>query len=95
MVTIAAGDLRELVRDIFVAAGCSSEEGERLGKSLVSANLAGHDSHGVVRVPRYLQWKEEGDFIADQKVEVVRETPVFAVVDARYGFGQTAAPQAV
>lgn len=95
MVTVAAENLRELVRDIFVAAGCSREEGERLGKSLVSANLAGHDSHGVVRVPRYLQWMAEGDFIADQKVEIVRETPVLAVVDGRYGFGQTTAPQAV
>ena len=95
MVTIAAENLRELVRDIFVAAGCSREEGERLGKSLVSANLAGHDSHGVVRVPRYLQWMAEGDFLADQKVEIVRETPVLAVVDGKYGFGQTTAPQAV
>ncbi|MCL4766958.1 MAG: Ldh family oxidoreductase [Hyphomicrobiaceae bacterium] len=95
MVTIAAGDLRDLVRDIFVAAGCSREEGARIGKSLVGANLAGHDSHGVVRVPRYLQWMAEGDFIADQTVEVVRETPVLAVIDGRYGFGQTTAPQAV
>jgi uncharacterized oxidoreductase len=95
MVIIAADKLSELVRDIFIAAGCSPEEGERLGKSLVSANLAGHDSHGVVRVPRYLQWKAEGNFIPDQKVEIVRETPVLAVVDGKYGFGQTTAPQAV
>ncbi len=95
MVTIAAGNLRDLVRDIFVAAGCSREEGVRLGKSLVGANLAGHDSHGVVRVPRYLQWMAEGDFVPDQTIEIVRETPVLAVIDGRYGFGQTTAPQAV
>src|SRR5262245_1823910 len=95
MVTIGANELRDFVRDIFVKAGCSREEGERLGKSLVSANLAGHDSHGVVRVPRYLQWKADGDFLADRKVEIVRETPVLAVVDGKYGFGQTVAPQAV
>jgi hydroxycarboxylate dehydrogenase B len=95
MVTIGASELRDFVRDIFVKAGCSREEGERLGKSLVSANLAGHDSHGVVRVPRYLQWKADGDFLADRKVEIVRETPVLAVVDGKYGFGQTVAPQAV
>ncbi len=95
MVTISADDLRELVRDIFIAAGSSRHEGEQLGKSLVSANLAGHDSHGVVRVPRYLQWKADGDFVANQTVEIVRETPVLAVVDGKYGFGQTTAPQAV
>jgi uncharacterized oxidoreductase len=95
MVTIGADKLRDLVRDIFITAGCSRAEGERLGKSLVSANLTGHDSHGVVRVPRYLEWKAEGAFVADQKVKLLRETPVLAVVDGQYGFGQTVAPQAV
>jgi uncharacterized oxidoreductase len=95
MVTISAEALTNLVRDVFVEAGCSEAEGERIGRSLVGANLAGHDSHGVQRVPRYLQWLAEGEFKADQKVAVVRETPVLAVLDANYGFGQTAAPQAV
>lgn len=95
MVTVEANDLVALVSDIFVAAGCSEAEGQRLGESLVGANLAGHDSHGVVRVPRYLEWKETGAFLADQKIEIVRETPVIAVVDGNYGFGQTIAPQAV
>ncbi|MEO0731071.1 MAG: Ldh family oxidoreductase, partial [Pseudomonadota bacterium] len=34
-------------------------------------------------------------FIANQTIEVVKDTPVLAVVDGRYGFGQTIAPQAV
>jgi uncharacterized oxidoreductase len=95
MVTIGAGALTDFVQDIFVKAGCSHAEGGRIGKSLVGANLTGHDSHGVQRVPRYLQWKEEGAFVADRTIEIVRETPVLAVVDANYGFGQTTAPQAV
>jgi uncharacterized oxidoreductase len=95
MVTIKAGALADFVRDIFIKAGCSAAEGERIGKYLVGANLAGHDSHGVVRVPRYLQWKQEGAVVADQKVEIKTETPVLAVVDGVHGFGQTVAPQAV
>lgn len=95
MVTVNARALQEFVRDIFIAAGCSPQEGERVGRYLVAANLTGHDSHGVVRVPRYVQMKNDGLIVADQKVEVLVDTPVLAVVDARYGFGQTAAPQAV
>jgi hydroxycarboxylate dehydrogenase B len=95
MVTVRADKLRDLVSDIFVKAGCSRAEGERLAKSLVGANLTGHDSHGVVRVPRYLEWKAEGTFVADQKVKVLRDTPVLAIVDGQFGFGQTVAPQAV
>ncbi len=95
MVTVKAGALADLVRDIFAKAGCSAAEAERIGKYLVSANLTGHDSHGVVRVPRYVHWKKVGTVIADREVKVVTETPVLAVVDGLHGFGQTVAPQAV
>src|SRR6516165_6518142 len=95
MVTIKAGPLAELVRDVFLRAGCSAAEAERIGRYLVSANLTGHDSHGVTRVPRYLSWQREGVVCADRKVEVLIETPVLALVDGLMGFGQTVAPQAV
>ena len=95
MVTVKAGALADLVRDIFAKAGCSGAEAERIGKYLVSANLTGHDSHGVVRVPRYVQWQKAGVVVADREVKVVTETPVLAVVDGLHGFGQTVAPQAV
>src|SRR5215469_9934116 len=95
MVTIKAGPLAELVRDVFVKAGCSPAEAERIGKFLVSANLTGHDSHGVARVPRYLSWQREGVVHADRKAKIVIDTPVLAVVDGLKGFGQTVAPQAV
>src|SRR6516225_10964234 len=95
MVTIKAEPLIELVGDVFVKAGCSAAEAERIGKYLVSANLTGHDSHGVTRVPRYVTWKRERVVHADRKAKVVIETPVLAVVDGLHGFGQTVAPQAV
>jgi hydroxycarboxylate dehydrogenase B len=95
MVTIKADKMSAFVADIFVKAGSSRAEAERIGKYLVTANLTGHDSHGVQRVPRYLQWLKEGIFVADRVVKVVNETPVYAVVDGLHGFGQTVAPQAV
>jgi uncharacterized oxidoreductase len=95
MPSIRADAMIELVRDIFLGAGCSRQESARIARSLVGANLTGHDSHGVVRVPRYIDWKEQGAVLADQVVGIVTETPVLAVVDGRYGFGQTVAPQAV
>ena len=94
-VTIKAKALEAFVADIFASAGCSTEEGGRIGRYLVSANLSGHDSHGVVRVPRYAAQKKNGTVVADVTVEVVVDTPVIAVVDGKYGFGQTVTPQAV
>src|SRR5206468_12117718 len=57
--------------------------------------LAGHDSHGVIRVPRYVAWVESGDIVPNQTVQRVIDTPSFAVLDGRYGFGQSVTPQAV
>ena len=94
-VIIKAKALEGFVADIFSAAGCSKEEGGRIGRYLVSANLSGHDSHGVVRVPRYAAQKKAGTVVADVTVEVVVDTPVIAVIDGKYGFGQTVTPQAV
>jgi uncharacterized oxidoreductase len=94
-VTLKAEALEAFVADIFASAGCSTEEGGRIGRYLVSANLSGHDSHGVVRVPRYAAQKKSGTVVADVTVEVVVDTPVIAVVDGKYGFGQTVTPQAV
>ena len=94
MIHIDATELSRFVAEIFVKAGCSGAESERIGRYLVSANLAGHDSHGVVRVPRYVAMKERGAVIADQEIEVLLDTPVLAVIDGKYGFGQTVAPAA-
>lgn len=95
MPNIKADALQTFVRDIFTAIGCSKEEGERVGKYLVGANLSGHDSHGVARVPRYVQWKQEGFIYPDRQVKRLVDTPVLAVLDGQHGFGQTTAPQAV
>lgn len=92
---IPAGALRDLVRDVFVAAGCAAEEGARIGHYLVRANLTGHDSHGVIRVPRYLHWLRTGALRANQSLSVVTENAAMALIDGNFGFGQSIGPQAV
>ena len=91
-VTIGADTLRDFVAQIFAAAGCNAEEAARIGKHLVGANLAGHDSHGVIRVPRYVQWLGMDRVRAGQQPTIVAESPNHAVVDGNLGFGQTIGP---
>lgn len=93
-VLIGAAPLEALIRDIFAAAGCDAGEAGRIAHHLLGANLAGHDSHGVVRVPRYVEWKEAGYVLAGQTVDVVTDGGAFALLDGKWGFGQTVAPQA-
>ncbi len=93
-VLIPAPALEALVRDIFAANGCDAAEAGRIAHHLMGANLAGHDSHGVVRVPRYVEWQEAGYVLAGQSVQVVTDGGGFALLDGQWGFGQTVAPQA-
>src|SRR6201991_5008394 len=95
MVTIPHQKLIDFVADIFSHAGSSEVEARRIGTYLVTANLTGHDSHGVIRVPVYMRWKKMGSVVPNQTAEVVVDTPSLAVVDGKFGYGQTVAPQAV
>ena len=92
---IPAGALRDFCAEIFARVGCRSEEAGSVAASLVDANLTGHDSHGVIRAPRYVDWVHSGDLIPNQSIERLVDTPVIGVVDGRFGFGQTMAPIAV
>jgi uncharacterized oxidoreductase len=94
-VRIQAEAMQDLTAEIFVAAGCSAEESARIGRRLVMANLTGHDSHGVIRIPRYVQWMRDGTLVPGRTIAIVTESDSFAVVDGRHGFGQSVGTQAV
>ena len=54
MIEIAPERLRDVVRDVFVAAGTPEDAACQVAASLVENNLMGHDSHGVLRVGWYV-----------------------------------------
>jgi uncharacterized oxidoreductase len=87
--------LRETARAIFAAAGCPGEEASAIADHLVEANLAGHDSHGVIRILPYIKGLRRGVVTAGRTPEVVRQEPALVVLDAGNGFGQVAANAAM
>ncbi len=92
---IHAEPLAGFCAEVFARVGCQSEEADRVAASLVDANLTGHDSHGVIRVSRYVDWVRTGDLIPNQSIERIVDTASIGVVDGGFGFGQTIAPMAV
>jgi len=90
---IAHEPLKRLTAAIFTAAGCHEPEAERIGHYLVEANLAGHDSHGVIRVPSYIDWLRAGKVLPNKSLKVVYENDAIAVVDGEFGFGQVLGEQ--
>src|SRR5260370_11609235 len=95
MVTIKVENLINFVAEVFSHSESSEEEARRIATYLTTANLTGHDSHGVIRVPVYVRWKKMGSVVPNQTAEVVVDTRSLAVVDGKFGYGQTVTPQAV
>ena len=58
---------------------------------LFRSNLVGHDSHGVLRIPQYVNAIREGHIVPDARPSVIRETSVTALVDGHWAFGQVSA----
>lgn len=53
-------DLEQFTSAIFQAANTPINHADIVASSLVQANLAGHDSHGVIRAMQYLDYIEAG-----------------------------------
>src|SRR5919198_6489726 len=91
MPTIQARDLTELATRIFIAAGATPANAAGVVSSLVGANLAGHDSHGVIRIPAYVQDIKAGRLKPAATPELTRETTATATIDGAATFGQVGA----
>jgi uncharacterized oxidoreductase len=81
-------DLLSLSESIFLAAGSAPQEARDVASHLVDSNLVGHDSHGVIRIAKYIDWLERGEVIANAKVSVAVDRDALAVVDGGFGYGQ-------
>ena len=88
MPTFTAEQLEKVCFNILKAAGVSSDKAEKVVNSLVASNLVGHDSHGIIRLPEYLERIEKGYIKPRARIVVVRETPSIALLDGNWGFGQ-------
>ena len=82
-----APHLHAIARNIFVAAGTARHIAEDVAEILVNANLAGHDSHGVLRVPAYLRGIDAGSLNPTAEPEVLAESANTLRVDGQQGFG--------
>jgi uncharacterized oxidoreductase len=87
--------LRALASLIVGRMGSSPEEAEEVVDHLVRANLSGHDSHGVGMLPAYVRLLQDGLLVPNQTPHTVLDAGALLVIDARRGFGQRLAADAV
>jgi LDH2 family malate/lactate/ureidoglycolate dehydrogenase len=95
MLIIPAAELRQAVYQIFSAAQAPAQVAQRIAEALVESNLVGHDSHGVLRVPEYVERIQAGALQLHGQVKIIQETPATALIDCSWNLGQVAIPQGV
>jgi len=88
MPRIHAEALHPFAKSLLQSGGLAEDEATLVAESLVSANLCGYDSHGVMRISFYLDRAAKGEVVPGAPFEVLRETPSVLTVDAHWGFGQ-------
>jgi uncharacterized oxidoreductase len=91
MPTFPAETLVRLAQSVFEAAGVPAEDAAVVAGSLVEANLCGHDSHGVMRVPQYVEFLRRGTYRPGVPLTVLNETPAVLAADGNWGLGQVQA----
>lgn len=79
--------LQAFAREIVRGMGSDDEVAAEVAQHLVRANLSGHDSHGVMRIPQYIRHMDEDGLRPGARPHVIHETTVTALIDAERTFG--------
>ncbi|HEV3344389.1 MAG TPA: Ldh family oxidoreductase [Pirellulales bacterium] len=91
MPVVPAIPLTAFATELLAKGGVGGDEAKLVAQSLVGANLRGHDSHGVMRIPPYLEWVAKGDVVPGAAFTIVKQSFTALVADGNWGFGQTQA----
>ncbi len=87
--------LRAQAATIFIAAGSTAAEAEKIAANLVMANLSGHDSHGIGMLPRYVDAVLEGGLTPNAQVKTLLDTGSLLSLNGQRGYGQSIGEQAM
>lgn len=88
-------EMTDWLKSIFTVAGCPEEEAVMIGTHLVDADASGHASHGIARVPRYIDYIKQGHVRpVCEAVTLMQQGPLL-LVDGQYSFGQVLGHQIV
>jgi hydroxycarboxylate dehydrogenase B len=86
--------LASAIEAIALAGGSEAGEARLVADNLVTANLVGHDSHGIGMMPRYVEALLEGGLHPNRQVEVKFDAGALLSLDGGAGYGQSIGLQA-
>ena len=85
---VNAAALMRAIELVVAAGGSDAREAKIVAENLVTANLTGHDSHGVGMIPRYIDSLLEGGLKVNQHPRVVFDGGAMISLDGQAGYGQ-------
>lgn len=91
---IPADEALRFARECFVKAGVPAEDASTIADHLVLASLRGVDSHGIVRIPYYIEGLRKGLVKTRAEVAKISEGPSHLLLDFGGGLGIPAAVRA-
>jgi uncharacterized oxidoreductase len=80
--------LSKCIETVVLAGGSDAREAKIVAENLVTANLTGHDSHGVGMIPRYIDSLLEGGLKVNQHPKMVFDGGAMITLDGQQGYGQ-------
>jgi uncharacterized oxidoreductase len=80
--------LTKAVQAIVAGGGSDAREASLVAENLVTANLTGHDSHGVGMIPRYIESLLEGGLVVNQHPKIMFDGGAMISLDGQQGYGQ-------
>ena len=95
IIRIGRAELHAFTSAIFVAAGVSPAHADEWAKMLIWANLRGTDSHGIIRIPRYLDLLKSKSINPAPNIRVERKMGAAVVLEADRAPAAVAMTQAV
>ncbi|MBW4089505.1 MAG: Ldh family oxidoreductase [Proteobacteria bacterium] len=95
MPNVAAEKLETIARALLEGAGTPPADAALIARLSIAANLAGHDSHGIMLIPTYIDRVKKGHIVPDAPWQIVQETPTTTVVDGHWGFGYVVTERAM
>lgn len=87
--------LRKLTASVFEHHGVSKEDAKIVSDVLVEANLRGHDSHGVVRVPKWIEGIKAGAINPACQPSLITNFGAIGVLDGDRGLGPVVANRSI
>lgn len=83
--------LQQECEKIFLKAGLTAEDATIVADTLITTDMRGINSHGVIRSARYIDCIQSGGIKPSVKPEILSESPVTAQISAAGGLGIPAA----